>query len=266
MSNDNWGSAARFGMFIVGSEVVPEAEWWAMRPPGISIHAARVTAAAPWAGWQADRDTVVLADDVARGAAQFASMALSAVVLAHSSSSIAGGPGWDDAVIAHLSTCLHPSTAVTTNGLDCARALRQCGVQRPFLVFPPWFTQDAMRAGAGYFLAQGFAESDTYRQVPEARWSGVQPQDLYRNLMHVQQNTDTLFDQIVAKCPKSADGVLIVGTGLRCVGIIDAIEAELGRPVVTANQASMWRCLSLAALDTPLTGYGQLLAGPRDIC
>ena len=28
-------------LFIVGVEAVPEAEWWAMAPPGLSIHAAR---------------------------------------------------------------------------------------------------------------------------------------------------------------------------------------------------------------------------------
>jgi maleate isomerase len=45
---DNWGWQARIGMFIVGSEVVPEAEWWAMVPLNVSVHAARVTARAPW--------------------------------------------------------------------------------------------------------------------------------------------------------------------------------------------------------------------------
>ena len=49
MSNDNWGWRARIGLFIVGNEAVPEAEWWAMAPPGVSVHAARVTARAPWA-------------------------------------------------------------------------------------------------------------------------------------------------------------------------------------------------------------------------
>ena len=29
---DNWGWKARIGMFIVSSEAVPEAEWWAMMP------------------------------------------------------------------------------------------------------------------------------------------------------------------------------------------------------------------------------------------
>ena len=35
------GWKARIGMFIVSSEPVPEAEWWAMMPSGVSVHAAR---------------------------------------------------------------------------------------------------------------------------------------------------------------------------------------------------------------------------------
>src|SRR3546814_20297528 len=46
---DNWGWQARIGMFIVSREAVPEAEWWAMSPPAVSVHAARVAARAPWA-------------------------------------------------------------------------------------------------------------------------------------------------------------------------------------------------------------------------
>ena len=68
---DNWGWRARIGLFIVGNEAVPEAEWWAMAPNGVSIHAARVTASSPWAKWKADKSGVDLADDMQRGARQF---------------------------------------------------------------------------------------------------------------------------------------------------------------------------------------------------
>ena len=67
LKNDNWGDRARIGMFIVGSEAVPEAEWWAMLPPNVSVHAARVTASAPWARWWENRTGVDLADDLVRG-------------------------------------------------------------------------------------------------------------------------------------------------------------------------------------------------------
>ena len=78
---DNWGWQARIGLFIVGTEVVPEAEWWAMVPPNVSLHAARVTARAPWARWHDDRSLVELEDDSLRGCRQFVPMCLSAVVV-----------------------------------------------------------------------------------------------------------------------------------------------------------------------------------------
>lgn len=205
MANDNWGSLARFGLFIVGSEAVPEAEWWAMVPPGVSIHAARITAATPWAKWSENRDDVMLAPDVERGAVQFASMDLSAVVLAHSSSSIVGGSGWDDAVMASLRPRLRQTTAVTTNGMDCVSALRACGVRRPFIVYPAWFGEKVMTAGSAYFSDLGFERIQSFRHLPEQKWTHLRPEDLYKNLMHMEQNSELLFDQIVAECPSAAD-------------------------------------------------------------
>ena len=102
MSNDNWGWRARIGLFIVGNEAVPEAEWWAMAPSGVSVHAARVTARAPWLRWREDRRDVEPEDDLVRGCRQFANMRLSAVVIAHSSSSLLGGKGWDEAAVVSL--------------------------------------------------------------------------------------------------------------------------------------------------------------------
>ena len=43
--------------------------------------------------------------------------------------------------------------------------------------------------------------------------------------------------------------------------IIAALEERLGRPVVAANQASLWRALDVAGVKAPVAGYGRLLAG-----
>ena len=155
-TTDNWGWKARIGMFIVSSEPVPEAVWWAMMPSGVSVHVARVTAPTPWARWASNRETVELEADVERGAKQFATMRLSAVVIAHSSSSIAGGQGWDDAVVKRLSEVVAPDTVVTTNGRDCQAALRALKVERPFLVFPAWFADPALPKGVAYYAEHGF--------------------------------------------------------------------------------------------------------------
>lgn len=256
---DNWGWQARIGMFIVGNEAVPEAEWWAMVPPNVSVHAARVTARAPWATWNADRSDVELADDVVRGAKQFAAMRLSAIVIGHSSSSILGGAGWDEAVMAQLSAILPDGVAVTTNGIDCIAGLEASGVKRPFVVFPAWFNEKIVASGVEYFAERGLKPAGHLSYDPGPKWRDVPPGDLYPRGMGFEQESETLHAQILSSCPDDADGILIAGTGFRCVAILEALEADLKRPVVSANQASLWRCLRLSGVNARAEGYGTLL-------
>jgi maleate isomerase len=256
---DNWGWQARIGMFIVGNEAVPEAEWWAMVPANVSIHAARVTARAPWARWRDDRAGVQPEEDLDRGCRQFATMRLSAVVVGHSSSSILGGKGWDEAVVAHLSGMLGPGTRVTTNGLDCLADLRVSAIRRPFLVMPPWFNDQLVAAGVRYYADQGVAPAAHHRYDPGRKWRDLPPGELYAHGMGFEQEVEPLYTQIRSACPAAADGVLIAGTGFRCVGILDALEQDLRRQVVSANQASLWQCLRLSGVHAPVSGYGSLL-------
>jgi maleate isomerase len=263
MRNDNHGDVARLGVFIVGAEPIPEAEWWAMAPPGVSVHAARVTVAgSPWASWSADRADVTLAEDVARGAAQFGPLRPHAVTLAHSSSSVLGGPGWDEATSARLAAALPAGTHVTTNGVDCRAALLASGVARPYLVLPTWFGEKTAAAVVAYFTGEGLDPAGALTPTLEPKWQATPPDRLYAEGMHLEQRPDNLRDQIAASCPSDADGVLIVGTGVRCVAIIDDLETTLGRPVVTANQAGLWRCLRLCGIAGGPEGYGALFGLP----
>lgn len=262
MNNDNWGSRARLGMFIVGSEAVPEAEWQAMAPRGVSIHAARVTAPAPWAPWRADGQGVDLTDDLARGCRQFAAMRLSAIAIGHTSSSVLGGKGWDAAAIAAMRTILGDAVHITTNGLDTIAALKAIGARQPFLVAPSWFTDAAVAAALGYYADHGFRLAGHLRHDPGETWRHIPPQDLYAHGMGFAQEIEPLYRQIVDACPSGADAVFIAGTGFRCIAIIEALEAALERPVVTANQASLWRCLRLSGVSDAVPHYGRLLGAP----
>jgi maleate isomerase len=262
MTEDNWGWRARLGLFIVGNEAVPEAEWWAMVPPGVSLHAARVTARAPWARWRDDKSGVECEEDLLRGARQFAAMRLSAVTVGHSSSSILGGKGWDAATVSALAKELGQKSDkgpfVTTNGLDTQAALRASGIKRPFLVLPPWFNDDTVAAGVRYYADTGFATAGHLRYDPGPKWR-MPPGELVAHGLGLEQEVEPLYAQIKAACPAAADGVLIAGTGFRCVAILEALEQDLKRPVISANQASLWHCLRSAGVRTPVSGYGSLL-------
>ena len=57
-----------------------------------------------------------------------------------------------------------------------------------------------------------------------------------------------------------ADALLISGTGLPTAGIIQRLEDELGKPVVTGQSAALWQALRVAGVDAGVKGYGRLLA------
>jgi maleate cis-trans isomerase len=56
-----------------------------------------------------------------------------------------------------------------------------------------------------------------------------------------------------------ADGIFIPCTTFRAIDIIDRLEQETGKPVITSNQASLWECLRLMGIDDVIDGYGELL-------
>ncbi|MEC7516524.1 MAG: hypothetical protein VX784_15260, partial [Pseudomonadota bacterium] len=188
-------------------------------------------------------------------------MRLSAVVVGHSSSSFVGGVGWDRAVVAQLAEILGPEIALSTNGLDCQAALRHLGVTAPFLVIPPWYNDASLAAALEYLKAHDLAPAGYLRQDPGIGWRDLAPESLYGHGMGFAQDVESLYRQIRAACPPAADGVLIAGTGFRCVAILEALEQDLGRPVVSANQASLWQGLRRAGVGRPVTGFGRLLRG-----
>jgi maleate isomerase len=218
-----------------------------------------VTARAPWARWREDRSGVEPEEDLLRGARQFAAMRLAAATVGHSSSSILGGKGWDAATVASLAPVLGAGTVVTTNGLDTQAALRVSGVTRPFLVLPPWYNDDTVAAGLAYYADHGLATAGHLRYDPGRKWRDLAPAALVGEGMGLEQEVEPLYAQIRAACPANADGVLIAGTGFRCVAILEALEQDLKRPVISANQASLWHCLRSAGVQAPVEGYGSLL-------
>jgi len=56
-----------------------------------------------------------------------------------------------------------------------------------------------------------------------------------------------------------ADAYLVSCTAVRSAEVIDELERELGRPVVTSNQAIAWHCLRTAEVRDKVPGFGMLL-------
>ncbi len=70
---------------------------------------------------------------------------------------------------------------------------------------------------------------------------------------------DSIFAGAVGADHSKADGLFISCTDFRAVQVIDQIEQAIGKPVVTANQATFRQSIRVGGYEKPIRGYGRLL-------
>jgi maleate cis-trans isomerase len=61
-----------------------------------------------------------------------------------------------------------------------------------------------------------------------------------------------------AEVPAAAEAGLFSGNGFRAIGAIAALEEDLGRPVLTANQVALWYALRQAGVREAVNGYSRV--------
>ena len=249
---DGWGWRARIGVLTPHGDVGPEAEFRAMAPEGVSIHAARVPLGAYIPGGGGAMDPIIARDAVYafaepplvdNAAELLAAAPLHAIAFSFTSSSYVRGAAAD----ATLRTRLEARTRGIPVVITCAAAvlaLATLGVKRLALIDPPWFSDELNEQGAAYFQGQGF---DVVHNGP----AGL-PSD--QRAIHPGQ----LYEWVRTHTPKNAEAVFIGGNGLRAIGVIQALEQDLARPVLTANQVAFWHALWLSGTRAPIIGYGQI--------
>ncbi len=67
------------------------------------------------------------------------------------------------------------------------------------------------------------------------------------------------FDTAMSLRRDDADAYFISCANIRSIDAIEALEKELGKPVVTSNQAAFWCSLRMAGIQDVVPGLGQLM-------
>src|SRR5262249_24971321 len=170
---------------------------------------------------------------------------LHAIALGFTSNSYMRGAADDEALKARLRERARGIPVVITCQA-AVLALRTVGAPRMALIDPPWFPDELTQRGAAYFESQGF-------EVVYAAPAGL-PSGQY--LVH----PGALYEWARKHVPANADAMFVGGNGFRAVGAVQALEEDLGRPVLTANQVALWQALDVAGTPAPATGYGSLFS------
>jgi maleate isomerase len=249
---DGSSDVARIGILTPHLDPVPETELQAMAPAGVSIHAAR----APLGMVGPDGKIIPRVDaEIARrfseppavddATALLSAVSPDAIIYAFTSSSYILGAEADYALRERLEIRSgHIPVIIQCEAL--VSALNELRAQRVALVHPPWFTAELDALGAAYFDHAGFSIS--YHGVATLLSDFGDP------------DKRKIFEWAVEHTPDEADVLVIGGGGFRASGVIEALEAALGRPVLTANQASFWCALKNSNATVSVDHYGQIFS------
>lgn len=246
---DGWGWRARIGVIAPDVDFVPDAEMAAMAPDGVSIHATRVplNSTSQFSGDEPiDLATLrafmasPLLDDAA---GLLAAGPASVITYAFTSTGYLEDGGGDDALGARLEQRTS-GTQVLTTCVAATQAMRTLAIERVALVHPPWVSDRLNSMGTAYFQRRGFQVVMAARVPLHANPEQLDPSDVY--------------DWVRANIPDNGAAVFLAGNGFRTVSLIAALETELGRPVLSANQVLLWAALRAAHVESTVVGYGQL--------
>lgn len=237
---DYYGWRARIGLVYPAASCVMEPELYAMAPEGVSIHTARLTLADATLGGLSG---MMAGDGLEQAVRLLAQAPLHVVTFGGTSASFLEGLDCDRKVIRRIAV-VAPGLPGSTTSTAALRALRALGARRVSFVGP--YVEEVTARGRTFFEANGF-------EVTGAHAMGISG-----NLDLDRLPLERLYAFTREKVEARADAVFISCTGIRSVGAIEHLEADLGVPVVTANQATFWDALRLAGVRERVRGFGTL--------
>jgi len=141
----------------------------------------------------------------------------------------------------------HPGVPVTNPALAAVAALQALGARRIALVTP--YGPEVNRLVRGWFRKNGIAIGSfaSFQQEDDLIMPRISPASIRRAVLDAGGQAD-------------ADAAFVSCTSLRLAEQAQALEAELGKPVLSSNIALGWHCMRLAGLGAPLPRFGSLAA------
>jgi len=236
------GWRARLGFLVPPGNPTVEKEMIAMAPEGVSLHfhrmVARGTPGSLVGQTERNRSMVENIDD---GVELLAMVKPNVIAIAHTATSYHLGRRGE----ADLLTRLEGVTGrrVVTAFGSVVHALERLNIRRLALGTP--YSAEVTLQGKAHLEAHGLevVKFDNVKGVENIY--DTTAEHAYRLARSVDRD--------------DAEAVFLSGTGMPTVSVLEMLEQDLGKPVISSASAMMWHALRLAGVGQPIENYGSLL-------
>ncbi len=137
-----------------------------------------------------------------------------------------------------------PKAKITTPSTAAIKALKKLNIKK-LAIFTP-YSKKLNDEIIDYFSSQGFnIVANTYLDIAADYDIGKVDQNfLFKTLSQIEI--------------KNADALFISCTALPVLNLIERLENELGKPVITSNQSLIWDTLESIGMNKNILGFGKL--------
>jgi maleate cis-trans isomerase len=228
----------RIGLLVPSSNTTVEPEFYRALPRGVTLHTARLflTRIAP-------ESILKMVEDMETQARLLATADVDVIVLGATAPSFLKGLGYDRELIQKIEAATGRTATTTSTAL--VQALQHVGARRVVLGSA---YDDKVNGIAKTFLeASGVEVLDT---------KGL---SLVDNLVVGRLGSETAYELALKVNCADADAIVLSCTNWPTMEVLERIERETGKPVISTAQASVWAALRIIGHTEAVNGYGRLL-------
>ena len=231
------GWRGKIGLIFPAPGSAPEVEFHQRGPEGVGVFTTRV----PFEAVTIDGLTK-MGSHVEEAAALLAQANVDLILFACTTGSLVKGIGYDKEIIDRLERYTGiPATTTTTSVTEALNALK---LKRIAIATP--YSVEVNQAEKTFMESSGFEVKsiEGLGLVDPTKMPEVRYEEMYRLVKKV-------FSEDI-------DGIFMSCTGINVLDIIEMLEEDLKKPVITSNQASLWAALRKIQVGAKLEGLGQL--------
>ena len=236
------GWRARLGFLVPPGNPTVEPEMIALAPDGVSVHFHRMTArgAAGSLEGQDERNRMML-ENIDASIELLAMVGLHVITIAHTATSYHLGRQREADLLARLQSAT--GCRVISAFGSVLQALQRLNVRYVALGTP--YSPEMTAQSRAHLEAHGV------EVVHSANLEGVK--NIY------DETAERAYKLARSVDRDDAEAVFLSGTGLPTLPVLQLLEQDLGKPVISSTSAMMWHALRTAGVGQPITGYGRLL-------
>jgi len=234
----DYGTKARIGVIVPSANIATEPQFRAMLPPGVAPFFTRATLTTTdgdglmQMAKRIDQDVQLLVD------------ARVDIVFFHCTAITTFAEGSDDEILSRIAAVTDTPASATSKGIIAAlQALR---AKRVVLITP--YTADINQREVAFLQRNGAEVIHEFGLgIPDSFDMFAVTPDEWIDIAKRNRRDD-------------ADVYFLSCAAVRSAEVIETLEAELGRPVITSNLLGVWHAMRSVGLKDQVGGFGTLLA------